>query len=201
MNAPDKRPQIPEVANSAQTEEPGNSALPPEEQRRILRARAQALARKPVPPIDPRELLEIVEFELAGERYGIEVTQIREVCALKELTPVPCSPDFVFGIINLRGEIHTVIDLKRFFDLPHSGLTELNQVLILHSEDMRLGILADTILGVSTIRLSALEISLPNLSGVRASYLKGVTSERLAVLDAAKILSDEAILVCEEVGK
>jgi purine-binding chemotaxis protein CheW len=201
MNAPDRQPQIHERANPAQAGEPGNSALPPDEQRRILKARAQALARKPAPLIDPRELLEIVEFELSGERYGIEVTQIREVCTLKELTPVPCSPDFVFGIINLRGEIHTVIDLKRFFDLPHSGLTELNQVLILHSEDMRIGILADTILGVSTIRLAALEMALPNLSGVRATYLKGVTSERLAVLDAAKILSDEAILVREEVGK
>jgi purine-binding chemotaxis protein CheW len=201
MNAPDGRPEIQERGNPAQTGEPGNFALSPDEQRRILRARAQALARKPSPPIDPRELLEIVEFEIAGERYGIEVNQIREVCALKELTPVPCSPDFVFGIISLRGEIHTVIDLKRFFDLPDSGLTELNQVLILASEEMRLGILADAILGVRAIRLAALESSLPNLSGVRASYLKGVTSERLAVLDAAKILSDEAILVREEVEK
>ena len=201
MKVPDQRPEIHEPADPAQTGEPGNFALPPEEQGRILKARAQALARRPAPPIDPRELLEIVEFELAGERYGIEVTQIREVCTLKELTPVPCSPDFVFGIINLRGEIHMVIDLKRFFDLPDSGLTELKEILILESEDMRLGILADTILGVRTIRLAAMESSLPNLSGVRATYLKGVTSERLAVLDATKILSDEAILVREEVEK
>jgi purine-binding chemotaxis protein CheW len=201
MKAPNRRPEIHERANPEQSGELGNFAPPPDAQRRILKARARALACKPSPPIDPRELLEIVEFELAGERYGIVVTKIREVCTLKELTPVPCSPDFVYGIINLRGEIYTVIDLKRFFDLPECGLTELNQVLILDSEDMRVGILADTILGVRTIRLAALETSLPNLSGARATYLKGVTSERLAVLDAAKILSDEAILVHEEVGK
>jgi purine-binding chemotaxis protein CheW len=200
MNPPDLRPEIHEPPNPVLTGEPTDSAPLPDEKQRILKARARDLARKPAALIDPRELLEIVEFELAGEHYGIEVTQIREVCALKELTPVPCSPDFIFGIINLRGEIHTVIDLKRFFDLSDSGITELNQVLILDSEDMRLGILADTILGVRTIRLAALESSLPNLSGVRASYLKGVTSERLAVLDAARILSDEAILVREEVG-
>jgi purine-binding chemotaxis protein CheW len=200
MNPPDRRPEIHERVNPGQTD-PANFNLSPDEQRRILKTRAQTLARKPPPSIDPRELLEIVEFELAGERYGIKVTQISVVCALKELTPVPCMPDFVFGIINLRGEMHTVIDLKRFFDLPDSGLTELNQVLILDSEDVRLGILADTILGVRTIRLAALESSLPNLSGIRASYLKGITSEGLAVLDAAKILSDEAILVQEEVEK
>jgi len=201
MTPPDRRPETPANPAPSPIGEAASSALHQNDQRRILKARAQALARQPAPPIDPRELLEIVEFELAGECYGIEVTQIREVCALKELTPVPCAPSFVFGVINLRGEIHTVIDLKRFFDLPDSGLTELNQVLILESEDMRMGILADTILGVRKIRLADLESSLPNLSGVRASYLKGVTSERLAVLDAAKILSDDAILVREEVGK
>jgi purine-binding chemotaxis protein CheW len=198
MNAPNQQPEIHTRDNPAPSE-PAYFDIAPDEQRRILKARAQELARKPPPSIDPRELLEIVEFELAGERYGIEVTRISVVCALKELTPVPCTPDFVFGIINLRGAMHTVIDLKRFFDLPDSGLTELNQVLILESEDVRLGILADTILGVRTIRLAALESSLPNLSGIRASYLKGVTSGGLAVLDAAKILSDEALLVREEV--
>jgi purine-binding chemotaxis protein CheW len=201
MNAPDPHPEPPDPGTPGQTGEPNNPIRSPVEQRRILKARAQALARKTAPLIDPRELLEIVEFELAGERYGIEASKIRVVCALKELTPVPCAPDFVFGIINLRGEIHTIIDLKRFFDLPDSGLTELNQVLILESEDMRLGILADSILGMRTIGLAALESSLPNLSGIRARYLKGVTNERLAVLDAAKILSDEAILVREEVGQ
>ena len=68
--------------------------------------------------VDARNLIEVVEFELAGERYGLALTSVRTVSVLKDITPVPCTPAFVVGVINLRGEIHTIIDLKKFFDLP-----------------------------------------------------------------------------------
>ena len=172
----------------------------PEEQQRILKARAHDLAREAGAAKDARDFLEVVEFELAGERYGLALTSVRTVSVLKDLTHVPCTPAFVLGIINLRGEIHTIIDLKKFFGLPDAGITELNRVLIVGTDGMRLGILADAICGVREIELAALEASLPNLTGIRANYLKGVTADRLIVLDTAKILADEAILVHDEVG-
>jgi purine-binding chemotaxis protein CheW len=172
----------------------------PEEQKRILKARAYDLAREPAVAQDARDLLEVVEFELAGERYGLALTSVRTVCVLKDLTPVPCTPAFVLGIINLRGEIHTVVDLKKFFDLPDAGITELNRVLVVEGDGVRLGILADAICGVRVIALDALQPSLPTLTGIRAEYLRGVTGDRLIVLEIAKILSDEAILVRDEVS-
>ncbi len=172
----------------------------PEEQQRILKARSQDLAREVEAAKDARDFLEVVEFELAGERYGLALKNVRNVSVLKDLTHVPCTPAFVLGIINLRGEIHTVIDLKKFFGLPEAGITELNRVLIVGSDVMRLGILADAICGVREIELAALEASLPTLTGIRAGYLKGVTADRLIVLDAAKILADDALLVRDEVG-
>jgi purine-binding chemotaxis protein CheW len=168
------------------------------EQKRTLRTRARQLAEETQSSAVAAELLEIVEFELAGESYGFELTRVREVCLLKELIRVPCTPPFVLGIINLRGEIRTVIDLKKFFDLPEKGITELNRILIIHAVDMQLGVLADSIRGVHAIRVDALQSPLPMLTGVRADYLRGVTAEGLAVLDAAKILSDERILVHDE---
>jgi purine-binding chemotaxis protein CheW len=125
---------------------------------------------------------------------------VRTVSVLKELTPVPCTPPFVLGIINLRGEIHTVVDLKKFFDLPDKGITELNKIIIIHHEDMQLGILADAIRGVRHILLHDLDPAMPTLTGIRADYLRGVTRDRLVVLDAARILSDQRILVAEEVS-
>ena len=179
----------------------GQEATPAaRDEKRILHDRAHELAREPKAAMEAGSTLDVVVFDLDGERYGIELLGVREVCALKELTPVPCTPAFVLGIINLRGEIHTVIDLKKFFDLPESGLTELNKILILNSGDMRLGILADAIQGVRTVRLADMEPSLPTLTGIRADYLRGVTNERLIVLDAAKILSDEHLLVHEAAG-
>jgi purine-binding chemotaxis protein CheW len=64
------------------------------------------------------EYIEVVEFLLAHEKYGIESKCVREVYPLKELTPVPCTPSFVRSIINVRGKILSVIDIKKFFELP-----------------------------------------------------------------------------------
>jgi purine-binding chemotaxis protein CheW len=175
-----------------------------EEEQRILKERSHDLAREPGAAKDARNFLEVVEFELAGERYGLALMSVRTVAVLKDLTHVPCTPPFVFGIINLRGEfrgeICTIIDLKKFFGLPEAGITELNRVLIVGDDTIRLGILADAICGVREIELAALEASVSTLTGIRASYLKGVTADRLIVLDAAKILADDALLVREEVG-
>lgn len=171
----------------------------PEEKKRILKARAKALAQETQSEEAAEAYLEVVEFLLTYEKYAIESTYVRDVCPLKEITPVPCSPPFVLGIINVRGQILSVIDIKRFFDLPQKGLTNLNKVIILHSDEMEFGILADVILGTRSIPLKEIQPSLPTLTGIRSEYLRGVTSERLVVLDAAKILSDRKIIVHEEV--
>ena len=165
------------------------------EERHILKKRAQALARASGGGAAEGETLEAVEFELAGETYAIPLAQVREVGPLHDLTPVPGTPAFILGIINLRGEIRTVIDLKKFFDLPDAGLTQLNQILLLEHDDLQLGILADAIRGVRHLPLADLQPGLPTLTDIRADYLRGVTGDRLVVLDAAKILSDPRLLV------
>ena len=172
----------------------------PAEELLILRERAQELAREPKTAEVAADTLEVVEFELASEHYALPLSMVRTVSVLKELTPVPCTPPFVLGIINLRGEIHTVVDLKKFFDLPDKGITELNKIIIIHHDDMQLGILADAIRGVRHILLHDLDPAMPTLTGIRADYLRGVTRDRLVVLDAARILSDKRILVAEEVS-
>ena len=165
----------------------------------ILRARATAHARKPAAQPAAEAILEIIEFGLAGERYGLEAAHVHEVYPLQELTPLPCTPPFVLGLVNVRGRIYPVIDLKKFFDLPEQGITDLHRILLVHTAEMQLGILADTIAGVRSIRLDTIQPSLPTLTGIRAAYLKGVTAERLVILDFARILADGRIIVHEEV--
>jgi purine-binding chemotaxis protein CheW len=175
-----------------------DEALGEEDRKRILRQRSRELASDNRSTVQEEEMLSVVEFDLAGERYAVELMRVREVSLLKELTPVPCTPPFVLGIINLRGEIRTVIDLKRFFELPSKGISELNKIIMLHADGMELGILADSITGVRTVPVSQLQPSLPTLTGVRADYLRGVTHDRLVVLDAAKLLSSRRIIVNDE---
>ena len=177
-----------------------NRNLTPAEVKDILKARARALAREPLTEATVAECIELLEFSLAHETYGVETVYVRETRPLREITPVPCTPPFVLGLINVHGRIISVIDIKRFFDLPEKGLTDLNKVIIMHDGEMEFGILADSVLGVRAILLAELHPSLPTLTGVREEYLKGVTNDRTVVLDGKKLLGDRKIIVHEEIA-
>lgn len=164
----------------------------------ILRARAQALAKEDADPLEGSAFLEVVEFSLAVERYAMETTHVREVQPLRQLTRLPGTPAFVAGIVNVRGHILPVLDIRKFFGLPDRGITDAHQVLLVRHEDTEVGILADLVIGLRSVRRDSLETSLPMLSGIRGEYLRGVTPDRVAILDAARILSDRRILVHEE---
>jgi purine-binding chemotaxis protein CheW len=170
-----------------------------EETRRILKVRAQALARASEAAEAGGEYIEVLEFSLAQEGYAVETLHVRDVYPLEQLTPLPCTPAFVLGIVNLRGEILSVIDIKKFFDLPEKGLTNLNKVIVLESATMRFGILADAIAGTRRIPVASIQRSLPTLTGIREQYLKGVTPDRTTILDAEALLTDPTIVIQEQV--
>jgi purine-binding chemotaxis protein CheW len=141
----------------------------------------------------------LLEFRLAQERYAVESRYVQEVHPLKELTPLPCTPPFVVGVVNVRGRIVSVLDLKKILELPEKGLTDLHRVILVRGEDFEVGILADVIVGVRFVLENTLQPSLPTLTGLRAEYLKGVTAERLIILDLKRILADPKIIVNDEV--
>ena len=174
-------------------------APPPEKKREILRTRAKALARQEKEKDIPGDHIEIVQFLLANETYGIESIFVQETYPLRDLTPIPGTPPFVLGIINVRGRIVSILDIRKFFDLPEKGLTDLNKVLILNGHNMEFGLLADAVLGVRKIRANELQASLPTLTGIREQYLKGVTKERFVILDAEKLLADKKIIVHDNI--
>lgn len=169
-----------------------------DETMRVLEERARVSARETVRDEAADGGIEVLEFTLAHEIYAIESKHVREVCPLEELTPLPCIPPFVLGIVNLRGEILSIIDIKKFFDLPEKGLTDLNKVIVIESKNMVFGIVADAIGSVRRIRRTDIQPSLPTLTGIREDYLQGVTAERMVVLDAGKLLNDEKLIVNEQ---
>jgi len=169
-----------------------------DEKKRILNARARRLARATTSPETPEGSFQVVEFILAYEKYALETAFISEVYPLKELTPLPCTPEFVLGIVNVRGKILSVVDIKKLFGLPAKGLTDLNKLLIVHAASMEIGILADQIVGIRSISPLEVLTSLPTLTGIRAEYLRGVTRDRVVILDAKQLLSDRSILLRQE---
>ncbi|MDM7925022.1 MAG: chemotaxis protein CheW [bacterium] len=165
----------------------------------ILKSRADELAVELAGQEDTGNVIEVLEFVLASEHYGIETNLIGEVYPMREYTPIPGTPDFVMGLINIRGRIVSVNDIRRFFDLPVKGLSDLNRVIVVQTSRMELGILADRIVGVRTVRADALQTSLPTLTGIRAEYLRGIALDGLVVLDVEKMVMDTKLVVNDEV--
>jgi purine-binding chemotaxis protein CheW len=169
------------------------------ESQAILRRRAKRLAQVPPTPDDSLDVIDVILFSLAAEIYAVESSFVREVYPLKEYTPLPGVPAFVLGIVNVRGQIRSIVNLKIFFDLPAQGLGQLNKLIILYNDEMEFGILADEILGAQTLAVAEIQAVPPTVSGVGATYLRGVTADQVIILDAARLLSDEAIVVFQTV--
>jgi len=166
--------------------------------RTILKNRAIAMAQEPEQKRAASVTIGVITFTLAAETYGIESAFVREVYLLRDFTPLPGVPPYIFGIINVRGQILPVVDLKKFFNLPEKGLGELNKVIILYDNQMEFGILADVVNGAQAIAVEDILVAPPTITGTGEKYFKGVTKEHIIILDAENILNDEKIIVNQE---
>jgi purine-binding chemotaxis protein CheW len=170
---------------------PDNSSNP---RATILADRAWQLARQTAVS-RPEDTLTLIEFLMAGETYALSLGQIRGIHPLTAITVIPGVPDFIRGIINLRGEIISVVDLKMFFGLANGEIVKSRQVIILSSHEMEFGIIADHILGIRDLPECHLHTSMATLSGARADYIKGVTADGTVVLDDVKLLTDKKMCI------
>ena len=167
--------------------------------KQIFRARAKALAEETRGAEAGGQRIGVVEFRLAHERYAVESVHVREVLPLKDVTPLPCTPPFVLGLINVRGQILSVIDLRVFFDLPRAVATTATRVVVLRSGDMEVGVVADVVVEARSVPLADIRPALPTMTGIRETYLRGIAEGDLVILDAARLLADKSIVVNEEV--
>ncbi len=170
-----------------------------EEKSRILRERARKLALVEEKGSEQGDKITVVQFVLAHEDYAVEASYVREVYQVKDVTFLPGVPPFVVGIVNVRGQILPVMDLKKFFDLPNKGLADLNRLIVLSSEQMEVGVLVDAIAGVRSMPVRELLPSPPTLTGIGEEYLRGIGRDGVIVLDAGKILSDRRIVIHEDI--
>jgi purine-binding chemotaxis protein CheW len=169
--------------------------LSPERARAVMQERARSLARLPAEPERTAGVMQLAVFTLADERYAIETRFIREVVRLTEYTPVPGGPEFLVGVINLRGEILAVIDLRKFLGVAPQGVTDLSRVLVLGGERAEFGILADTADEILTLRTDQLHEPPATVAGIGREYLRGVSAAALIVLDGTVLLQDSRLII------
>jgi purine-binding chemotaxis protein CheW len=99
-----------------------------------------------VSSVSSTEVLQLVCFKLAEEEYAVDITSVQEVIRVSALTPVPQMPDFVLGVINVRGNIIPVFDLRKEFRLPEKEVDDQSKIIILNVQSVSFGIIADHIL-------------------------------------------------------
>lgn len=139
-------------------------------------------------------VLQWVTFKLEGELYGINVIQVQEVLRVTEIAPVPGAPDYVLGIINLRGNVVTVIDTRRRFMLSEREIDDNTRIVIIEVMGQIVGLLVDGVAEVVYLRESEVE-SAPDVGNDESSkYIQGVVSREtglLIMVDVNKLLSTE----------
>jgi len=135
-----------------------------------------------------------VTFRLENEKYGINVMQVQEVLRVSEIAPVPGAPDYVLGIINLRGNVVTVIDTRKRFGLMPKEMDDSTRIVIIESDEQVVGILVDSVAEVVDLRVSEMEAA-PNVGTEEsAKFIQGVAShddELLILVDLNRLLTDE----------
>jgi purine-binding chemotaxis protein CheW len=139
-------------------------------------------------------ILRWVTFRLENEKYGINVMQVQEVLRVTEIAPVPGAPEYVLGIINLRGNVVTVIDTRKRFGLMPKDMDDSTRIVIIEAEEQVVGILVDSVAEVVDLRESEIETA-PNVGTEdSAKFIQGVASqdgELLIIVDLNKLLTDE----------
>jgi purine-binding chemotaxis protein CheW len=140
------------------------------------------------------EVLQYVTFKLENEVYGINVMQVQEVLRYSEIAPVPGSPLYVLGIINLRGNVVTVINTRSRFGLEPCDVTDNTRVVVIESGKQVIGILVDSVAEVVYLKQSEIDIA-PNVGNEETTqFIQGVSNrdgKLLILVDLDKLLSDD----------
>jgi purine-binding chemotaxis protein CheW len=138
-------------------------------------------------------VIQLVTFRLQDETYGIDVMQVQEVLRVSEIAPVPGAPPYVLGIVNLRGNVVTVIDTRTRFGLPTSECDDASRIVIIEAQQQVVGMLVDGVAEVVELRESEIDAA-PNIGSAESSRcIQGVVSREddlLIVVDLNRLLHD-----------
>jgi len=140
--------------------------------------------------------VKVIVFRLQDEEYGVEVQQVKAIEKLEHITRVPRTPKFVKGVINLRGVVTPIIDLRKRFDLEESEYSDSTRTIIVAVGDLEVGLIVDAANDVIDIPVDAIEPPPEVVGGVEAAYLRGVAkldNRLLILLNLDKVLSTEEI--------
>jgi purine-binding chemotaxis protein CheW len=138
--------------------------------------------------------MQLVSFKLGKELYGIEITKVREIILITEITRIPETPVFLKGLINLRSTVIPVIDLRVRFGLPESDLSDESRIMVIQACGRTIGIMVDAVSEVLRVKHDQIAPPPPTVAGLGRDYLSGLVKldDRLLILlDIDKIFGED----------
>jgi purine-binding chemotaxis protein CheW len=146
--------------------------------------------------------MQLVSFKLSDETYGIEITKIREIILVGEITRVPETPQYIKGLINLRSSVIPVIDLRARFTLPESELTQDSRIMVLNVGRRTIGIVVDSVNEVLRVSQDQISPAPPTVASLGNQYMTGLVrleEQLLILLDVDRLFGEEATAAMDEV--
>ena len=135
--------------------------------------------------------LQAVVFKLGSEIFGVDVHQVREIIKMREYTRIPNTPPYISGVINLRGQITTIIDLRKIFGMDSAEINSDSRIIILDAKDVNVGVIVDSVLGVTRIPLKNVDPP-PKITHTSAlEFITGIAKQEdnlIILLDLEKLL-------------
>lgn len=147
--------------------------------------------------------LQLVVFKLGEEEYGVEITQVQEIIRVMETTRVPKTPGYIKGVINLRGKVIPVIELKKLFGLAKSEVDDQTRIMVVEVQEYTVGMIVDCVSEVLRLPSDAIEPTPPVFSSLSDEYIRGVgkLEDRLLILlDLDKILAVSEMSELEKIS-
>jgi purine-binding chemotaxis protein CheW len=144
------------------------------------------------------EEIKVIVFRLKEEEYGVEVHQVRSIERMETITRVPRTADFVKGVINLRGVVTPIVDLRGRFGLEETPYTETTRIIIVATGGLEIGLIVDAANDVIDIPVNAIELPPEVVGGIKAVYLRGVAKlekRLLILLNLDNVLNNEELSV------
>lgn len=147
------------------------------------------------------EEIKVIVFALAHEEYGVEVEKVRTIERMQPMTRVPKTPEFVRGVINLRGVVTPVIDLRGRFGFAESEFTDSTRIIIVAVNDIEVGLIVDSANDVIDVDSDCIEDPPEIVGGIKAKYLRGIAkvsdTRLLILLNLAEVLNKGEIVQLE----
>ncbi|MCF6410589.1 chemotaxis protein CheW [Pseudalkalibacillus salsuginis] len=145
--------------------------------------------------------MKAIVFQLLDEEYGVDVHQVRSIERIQEITRVPRTPSFVKGVINLRGIVTPIIDLRSRFDLVETTYTDETRIVIVNVNDLEVGMIVDSANDVIDVPADSVEPPPKVVGGIEAEYLDGVAKlekRLLILLNLERVLNPEEIITLRQ---